>query len=37
MIKLEITETHYDEKLTILVKDIENEGLISKFIYVPIY
>ncbi|XP_060847878.1 protein hold'em-like [Rhopalosiphum padi] len=38
MIKLVVTEAHPNEKLTILVVDIENEGPISKFIScVPIY
>lgn len=37
MIKLMVT-AHSDEKLTILVVDIENEGPISKFIScIPIY
>lgn len=38
MIKLVVTEAYPDEKLTILVVDIENEGPISKFIScIPIY
>lgn len=38
MIKLVVTEAHPDEKLTILVVDIENEGSISKYIScIPIY
>lgn len=38
MIKLVVTEAHLNEKLTILIVDIENEGPISKFVSrVPIY
>jgi len=38
MIKLVVTEAHLDEKLAILVVDIENEGPMSKFIScIPIY
>ncbi|KAF0697037.1 protein hold'em [Aphis craccivora] len=38
MIKLVVTEARLNEKLTILIVDIENEGPISKFISrVPIY
>jgi len=38
MIKLVVTEARSDEKSTILVVDIENEGPISKFIScIPIY
>lgn len=38
MIKLVMTEPHLNEKITMLIVDIENEGPISKFISrVPIY